>query len=149
MSKTLLYRAFRIGEIPKAARPQIYREGVLLEDEGIGGTVTFKDFRAPWKSYSRKRSSFSGSLVLTNEHLLAFKYSKPILGVKWTDEKIRCLNCSVENGQTLCVQFDASTFNRDWSGNIEVRFSTPMAQSFLDGITEKVKTTGLESGRVQ
>ncbi len=138
MSKTLLYRAFRIGEIPKHALHQIEKEGLILQDEGIAGSVSFRAFRSAWKSYSSKTSKFSGSLVLTRKHLLAFKYSKPILGVSWDDDKIKKLSSCIENGHTLCVAFDASTFNQDWTGNIELRFSTPLAQSFLENIEQNI-----------
>ncbi len=40
MSKTLLHRLFRVGGIPRDARDRIRREGIVLQDEGIGGSVT-------------------------------------------------------------------------------------------------------------
>lgn len=51
MSKTLLYRLFGLGGIPQDAVDQIEKEGVVLQDEGIRGSVTFKRFRAPGKYY--------------------------------------------------------------------------------------------------
>ncbi|MEJ7848655.1 MAG: hypothetical protein WKF92_11275 [Pyrinomonadaceae bacterium] len=47
MSKTFLYRFFGIGGIPTNVRAEIEREGVVLFDEGIRGTVTYINFRAP------------------------------------------------------------------------------------------------------
>ena len=139
MSKTILYRIFQLGKFPKNARDQIQQEGILLQDEGIGGSVTFFKFRAPGKSYGWKRSWFSGSIVLTQEHFLAFQYSKPIIGVSWDNDKIKKLNCYLENENTLGIEFEASTFNDNWSGNIEVRFSTPLARSFLEIIQQNIK----------
>lgn len=74
--------------------------------------------------------------MLTKEHFLAFRYSNPIIGVSWDDDRIKSLNCFLENENTLCVEFDASTFCEDWSGNIEVRFSTLLAQAFLEKIIQ-------------
>ncbi len=136
MRKTLLYRMFGIGQVPKDVRPQIHKEGIVLQDEGIGGSVTLRKFRAPGKRFSWKRSWFSGSIVLTQEHFLAFRYSSPIIGVSWDDDRIKSLNCFLENENTLCVEFDASTFREDWSGDIEVRFSTSLAQAFLEKIEQ-------------
>ncbi|MGK7898807.1 MAG: hypothetical protein AB4372_35630 [Xenococcus sp. (in: cyanobacteria)] len=132
MSKTLLYRIFQIGKIPKDVLHQIKQEGILLQDEGIGGSVTFRKFRAPGKYYGWKRSWFSGSIVLTREHFLAFKYSEPIIGVPWNNNKIKKLNSYLDNEHTLCVEFEASIFRSDCSGDIKVRFSTPLARSFLE-----------------
>ena len=129
---------FKAGRIPKDAVSQIRIEGVVLSDEGIGGSITCKNFRAPGRYSSWRRSWFSGSIVLTTKHFLAFGYSKPIIGVAWDDDRIKALNCSLENENTLCIRFDASTFHEDWSGEMEIRFSTPLAHSFLEKIKRKV-----------
>ncbi|NES87473.1 MAG: hypothetical protein F6K10_42585 [Moorea sp. SIO2B7] len=91
-SKTILYRVFQIGKIPQDVLSQIHHEGFLLKDEGIGGSVTFRKFRAPGKYYGWKRSWFSGSIVLTRDHFFAFKYSEPIIGFPWDNDKIKELN---------------------------------------------------------
>ncbi len=138
MSKTLLYRWFGIGKIPSNALDQIRKEGVVLQDEGIGGSISFRNFRAPGRYSSARRTWFSGSIVLTHEHFLAFQYSEPVIGVSWEDHRIKSLDCYLEKEQTLCVEFDASTFHDDWSGNIKVRFSTPKARQFLQRINQNI-----------
>ena len=134
MSKTLLYRLFKLGAIPKDAKEQIQREGVVLHDEGIGGSVTLKQFRAPGRYHGWRRSWFCGSIVLTRQHFLAFAYSKPIIGLPLNTRQFKELRVSLENEDTLCVQFDASTFQENASGEVAVRLSTPLAQDFLHRI---------------
>lgn len=46
-------------------RPVLAAEGIVLEDEGVSGSVTFRDFRAPGRRYSLRKSWFLGSLVVT------------------------------------------------------------------------------------
>lgn len=140
MGKTLLYRLFKIGKVPPEAVPQIQKEGIIVQDEGLPGTVTFRKFRAPGKYYSWRRNGFSGSIVLTHDHFLAFQFSKPIIGVSWKDDKVKALHCTLKNEHTLCVGFDAAVFNDRWSGDIEVRFSTPLARTFLETIERKRNT---------
>ncbi len=137
MAKTLLHRLFGLGGIPKDAEAQIRREGVVLQDEGIGGSVTFRRFRAPGRYHGWKRSWFSGSIVLTRRHFLAFQYSKPIIGIAWGEEKLQQLDVRVEGEDTLCVGFEASAFQEDASGEIEVRFSTPLARELLRQILDR------------
>ena len=134
MNKTLLYRLFKAGQIPKDAVSQIRIEGVVLSDEGIPGSITFRNFRSPGRYSGWRRSWFSGSIALTRKHFLAFSYAKPIIGVSWDHPKIKELKCSVKGKNTLCVEFDASTFNAEQSGRIEIRFSTLKARKFLDQI---------------
>ena len=136
MSRTYLYKIFKIGKIPKKFQNQIESEGILLQDEGIGGSITFRNFRSPGKYYSLKYNWFTGSIVLTEKTFLAFKYSNPIIGIPWNHDKIQTLNCFIEKENTLCVEFEASEFYDNSSGNIKVSFSTPLAKSFLDIINK-------------
>ncbi len=134
MSKTFVYRLFGIGKVPRHAREQIHEEGVVLQEEGLSGTVTFKKFRAPGRRYSWRRNWFSGSIVLTREHFLAFAFSRQVIGVAWQHPKIDELHCSVERNNRLCVAFDVAAFHEGWSGNIVIRFSTPLADTVLQTI---------------
>ncbi len=138
MSKTLLYRLFGLGKIPRDAIDQIEKEGIVLQDEGLSGSVTFQRFRAPGKYYGWRRNWFSGSVVLTQEHFLAFQYSRPIIGVSWSDEKIKKLEVRLENENTLFVGFEASTFQAEASGDIEIRMSTPLAEDLSKHIECKI-----------
>ncbi len=138
MSKTLLYRLFGLGKIPRNGIDQIQMEGIVLQDEGIGGSVTFKRFRAPGRYHGWRRNWFSGSVVLTREHFLAFRYSRPVIGVSWGDEKMSKLDVRLESKNTLFVGFEASTFQEEASGDIEVRLSTPLAQEILKQIERRV-----------
>ncbi|MEO1432529.1 MAG: hypothetical protein AAFV71_26350 [Cyanobacteria bacterium J06633_8] len=136
MQKTLLYRLFKIGKLPKEALILIRSEGVLLQDEGCGGSMTWINFTAPGKYYKWKRIWFSGSIILTKKQFLLFNSSQPIIRVPWNDERISKLDCFLKGDFTLDIKFDASTFYDGCSGEIEVMFSTPLARSFLE-IIEK------------
>ena len=141
MSKTFLYKLFGIGKIPKRMRPVIEQEGIVLIDEGIGGWIKFKNFRAPGRRYSLKYSWFTGAVVLTNKRFAAFTFYpffNPIINVPLDAEYLNKLHCSLEKETTLCVRFESSDFREDWSGTIECRFSTPQSRLFLEQIKGKV-----------
>ena len=131
MKKTLLYRLFGTGRLPQPVRPILEAETILLVDEGIGGTITFRDFRAPRKRYRWRRTWFSGSIAITSERFAAFAFSKPLINVPLSQASER-LDCSVERATTLCVVFDPSAFHEQWSGTMECRFSTEQARPFLE-----------------
>lgn len=139
MAKSILCRWFGIGGSPKAYREQVEREGVLLIEAGIGGSLTFINFRSPSRSSGWRRTWFVGSIVLTEPHFLAFGFIRPVIGVGWKDDAFTSLACSVEKPGRLCVAYDASTFNPDWSGNVEVRFSTSRAATILRLVRERIR----------
>ena len=135
MIASLLHQVFGFGKIPKPMMPTLQQEGVVLLEEGIGGSVTFRNFRAPWKRYSYRRNGFVGSLVLTQMRFAAFQFSKPLINVPLEREAIEKLDLSLEGEDKLRVGFEAGDFHQNWSGTIECRFSTPRARLFLDRLS--------------
>ena len=138
MATTLLYRLFGIGKIPEPLKLELQREGVLLLEEGIGGSATYRDFRAPGRYSKWRRQWFSGSLALTEARLVALQYSQMIVNIPLTDERIRRLDVSVERNDTLVIAFDAALFQSHWSGKIEYRFHTPQAGRFQDLLARSI-----------
>jgi hypothetical protein len=132
MSKTFLYRLFGIGKLPAELTDALESEGIILLDEGIRGTVTYRNFRAPGRYSNWKRQWFSAAIILTKERLLAFRLRSKIINVPLTDERFRQLRVSLEDEDTLLIAFDASLFQADASGTIEYRFRTPHAKTFLE-----------------
>ena len=134
MMKSLLYRLFGAGKIQEPLMAQLKSEGLLLMDEGIKGSVTYLDFRSPGRYSNWRRQWYTASIVLTRTRLLAFRYASEIINLPLADERLRRLQVSLEEGDTLCISFDPSIFHDDWSGTIEYRFRTPQAQAFIEAL---------------
>ncbi len=140
MKKKLFYRLFGIGKIPEQYQPAIQSEGLILSDEGIGGTVTYLNFRSPRQTANWRKQWYIASIAITKTRLLGFRSSLTLIDVPFSDERFRGLHFSSEGETTLLVAFDAALFHDDWSGDIEYRFKTPLAQKFLDNLSQKQKT---------
>ncbi len=134
MAKTFLYQLFGVGKIPKLLRDTLRIEGIVVSDEGIPGSVTYRDFRAPGKYFSWKKQAFTGSVVVTNIRLVALIYSNFAVNIPFTDERIRKLQISIEGDDRLLIVFDPSLFHDNWSGTIEYRFRTEQAAAFLKSL---------------
>jgi hypothetical protein len=137
MTKAVLYRLFGLGKIPEPLLAQLESEGILLLDEGIRGSVTYRNFRAPWRYSNWKRQWYTASIGLTGTRLIALRNSTPIINVPLTDQRICQLRLSREGDDTLLVAFDAGLFHDDWSGTIEYRFRTPQAQLFIEAVRKQ------------
>jgi hypothetical protein len=132
MSKTLLHRLFGLGKIPKRYAPTLHDEGIVLIDEGIGGSITLRNFKAPGRRHWLKRSWFTGSLVLTEKTFAAFGFIRPLVYVPLAHERFSELDYSVIDDNILFITFDPSAFHEKWSGTIEIRFKTPKARLFVE-----------------
>ena len=132
MAKTLSYRLFGVGKVPRQLSATLQSEGILLLDEGIAGSVTYLDFRAPGRRSNWRRQWFTGAIALTRVRLIAFQYSNTAINVPVTDERMRSMRFSVEGETTLVVAFDPALFHDDWSGTMEYRFRTSQARAFME-----------------
>src|SRR5437867_158901 len=81
VAKTLLYRLFGVGKIPEPTAAALRREGLLLLEEGIPGSVTYRNFRAPGKYALWKRQWYTAAVILTEVRLLGLRYADPIIDV--------------------------------------------------------------------
>ncbi len=127
-----------IGKLPEALMSELQSEGIVLMNEKVRGTITYRDFHAPGKRFLFKKSAFTSTLVVTKTRLLATSYANKTINVPFEDERIRSMKFSVEDGPKLCTFFEASLFHPDWSGHLEFRFKTPETQQFLDEIQKQL-----------
>ena len=139
MAKSLLYRLFGVGRIPKLIADRLRMEGIVVADEGISGSVTYRDFRAPGRYSSWRKQAFIGSVVVTNIRLVCLMQSRFAVDVPFTDERIHKLQMSRERDRLL-ITLDASLFHDDWSGTIEYRYRTSQAEEILKWIHELTQT---------
>src|SRR5437016_1447927 len=119
MAKSLLYRLFGVGKLALQFRATLESEGILFIDEGIAGSVTYRDFRAPGKRFSWRCQAFTAAIALTKVRLVALQYSNPAINIPLTDARLHQMRFSVEGDETFVAAFDPSLFHKDWSGTIE------------------------------
>jgi hypothetical protein len=136
MAKSLLYRLFGVGRIPKLIGDRLRMEGVVVADEGIAGSVTYRDFRAPGRYSSYRIQAFIGSIVITNVRLVGLMGSRFAVNVPFTDERIRQLQLSKDRDR-LVIAFDASLFHADWS---EYRYHTSQAADIIKWTQDLTQT---------
>jgi len=134
MSKTFSYRFFGLGKLPASVLAPLEKEGIVLYDEGIRATITYRNFRAPGRYSNWKRQWFSSAIILTKQRLHALRLRSVIIDVPLTDERLRQMQFSFEDKETLLVAYDASLLQADASGTIEYRFKTEQAQAFFNKI---------------
>lgn len=125
-----MHRLFGAGKVPRSAAAALEAEGILLRDEGIRVTVTYRDVRGPARHFSRRRQWFTGSIVVTRVRIAAFALRRPLLNLPLDDERMRRVTWTVTDGGDLQAVFDASLAGSGWSGSIEYRFGTALAAAF-------------------
>ena len=134
MAKTILYRLFGFGSVPKKLRPALDQEGIIVFDEGIGGWFLTKHVNGPGKRYRRRKEGFSGFLVVTKMRVVCYTFGKRQINISVEDQKIASLYVDTPEEQRLCLSFESSNFREGWEGVIEFQFSTNKASLFRDAL---------------
>ncbi|CAN5419003.1 hypothetical protein BH10ACI2_BH10ACI2_05560 [soil metagenome] len=134
MKKALFYRLFGVGKLPAKFAPTFAAEGIVLFDEGLGGSLTYRNFHRPGSYSGLRKVGMTASIVVTNKRLAAYNGENPVIDVPFSDERLKQIAFSVEPSGALLAAFDASLFHDDWTGSLEYRFKTPLAQEMVDKI---------------
>ena len=146
MNKTILYRLFKIGGIPKRIGPVLAAEGIEVCDEGIGGWFVTKNVKGPGKRYIKRREGFSGCLAVTGKRVICFTYGKRQINISVEDPKISEIFVSIPKAETLSISFESSRFRDGWAGVMEFRFKTEKAQQFHEALTAIGAQQGIAPG---
>ena len=108
----------------------------MLLDEGIPGSVTLRNFRAPGRIHGYKKTLFAGSLVVTELRFAAFAFSRPMVNVPLRGPGLNLLNIRVDGGKALIVNFDAHSFHEEWKGTVQCRFASSVSHRFVERLNE-------------
>jgi len=134
MSKTLLYRLFRIGRIPPKTLATLKAEGLVIWDEGLPGRAYMRVLRAPGKRFKYRVVWFSGSLALTQKRLMAHAFNKRVIHIPLDDARLVNVDVRLVDERRMEFAFDPGLFHPDWSGDLTLRFTTPKAREFFTAI---------------
>ncbi len=146
MNKSLLFRLFRAGAVPKELRPVLAGEGIIIEDEGMAGLLVSRNVKGPGKRYLYRVTGFSGSLVVTRKRIICYTYRKRQINISVTDGRLSRLFVFLPQKNTLTISFDSADFQEGWHGVVELRFKTEKAESFMKSLTDlglSVGTAGI------
>ena len=109
MAKSILYRLFGFGKIPKQYRSAIEKEGVIFQDEGLAIVLRYTNFRAPNTYYGRRISLTVGSVVLTKHRFACYRgrFIPPVFEVPVEHEAFKAFGFSLDEKARFRVVIDA------------------------------------------
>lgn len=137
--KSILYKLFGIGKIKETFLSELKNENLIASDEGLKSSITYKNFRAPGRYSNWKRRWIVGAIMLTEKRLVLQQYSRPVINILLTDERVKKIKVSLEDQETLLFEFEPQLFLENSSGEIEWRTRTPHAQKIADALKSKMK----------
>jgi hypothetical protein len=114
-------------------RALLATEGVVLLDEGLSGSITYRDYHAPGTSSSWRKVAVTGAIVVTGERLVVWAAKNKAIDVPLRDPLRAAITVTTTGEPPVGVTFsyDAAAFSPDRSGNVEVHFRTEAAAAVI------------------
>ncbi len=131
MGKSILYRLFKIGAIPKDLRPVLESEGIVVSDEGMGGWFVTRNFKAPGRRSLYKKRWISGCLVVTKKRVICCIFGRQQINIPVGDPNMSFLYAKLLKAQAMALSFESAMFHDDWQGVIELRLEQKKLKSFM------------------
>jgi hypothetical protein len=116
-------------------RGRLTADGLVLLEERLRGSVTYRDYKAPGRRDTLTRRGARWAVGITRKGMLVDGSLGTFIDTVWTDPRLSAVQVSA-SGDELLVAFDASTFHDDRSGKVEIRAHSPNAQRFADLVAE-------------
>ena len=109
---------------------------MLLLDEDLPGSITFRHYRAPGRRDSWRKRGVSGSIAITRKRVAVWTGGVKYIDVPHSDPLRAALDVSAEESEKVCFAFDAEQFRSDSSGRVEVRLRTAQADQIAAILAE-------------
>jgi hypothetical protein len=121
-------RLFLSGKLPEPLRAELEAQGIVLLEEDLRGTLTYRNYRAPGKRYGISKRRIAGAIALTRQRVVVWGAGRQV------DVPIGYPGVEVarDGEEKVVFSFEASAFHADRSGRVEVRLRTPSAARIVE-----------------
>jgi len=120
------------GRLSDNLRAALTAEGLLLLEEGLAGSITYRSYRAPGSRSSLRKEATSGAIAVTTQRLVIWAGGGKSIDIPLHHPFRAALKVSIEQPGRICFSYDAGRFRPDRSGTVEVRLRTAQATRIAD-----------------
>lgn len=119
----MIARFFGLGSLPHDADYLLREDNIRVCIEHAYATVTFRDFSRGGRGYTAwRRQGYFGSLVISDQRLLAYRATTRCINVPFDDSRFRFFRFEEPKPGTLGIEHPAGLFRKNWSGTIQYRY---------------------------
>ncbi len=120
------------GRLLAELRTALEVEDLVLLDEGLTGSVTYRNHRAPGRRSSWRKEAVSGAIVVTARRLVVWAGRGKHIDVPLAGGFLAAIDVSVEPPDHVCFAYDPARFNPTRAGTVEVRLRTAQAARLVE-----------------
>lgn len=120
-----------LDDLPPSLREQLTAEGILLIDEAMRGSITYRGFRTEQGRLDGRRQA-SGTVVVTGRRLLVWAAGGKQVDLPVGHPGRAAVTIAVYQKHWLRIDTDAGRFGSALSGRVEYLFRTAHATRIVD-----------------
>lgn len=116
-------------------------EGLVLMEEGLGGSVRYERFRAPGRRHHGKVTGERIGLAISDERFVVYCRSgrAKLIDTPFSDPRLGMLDISLQDNDTVAIRIDYDRADvPKVSGEITILARTPNAGSIVDQLRARL-----------
>ena len=129
------------GTLKPELRVALEAEGLVLIEEGLGGSVRYKRFRAPGRRHHGKVTGERIGLAVSEERLVVYCRSgrTKLIDTPFSDPRMSMLDISLQGDDTVAIRIDYDRADvPNVSGEIKILARTPNAANIVDHLRARL-----------
>lgn len=123
------------GRLPEQIRAELAAGGIVLLEEGLTGSVTYRRFRAPGQRANWRKQAVTGAVAVGADRLVVWAGHFRHIDVPLAHPVRAAIEVRAERPDRVCFAYDAAATSPDRSGRVEVRLRTPRAEHIVRLLT--------------
>jgi hypothetical protein len=120
------------GQLPDELRAELAAGKLLMLEEGLRGSVTYRNYRAPGEYTKWSKSSAQGAIAVTSGRLVVWAGRFKHIDTPHQHPVRRGIGIFAERPFRICFRYNLGATNTAMSGTAEVRLRTDRAAEIAD-----------------
>lgn len=129
------------GRLRPELRAALEAEGVVLIEEGLVGSLRYKNYRAPGKRFNGKITGEGMGMGISSKRLVLYCRSgkAKLLDVEFSNPRLQFLEVSQDGDAALMFRIDYDRADVEKvSGEMKIRVRTPNARQIAGELTARL-----------
>lgn len=125
------------GQFPPELRAALEAEGVLALDEGLPGSITYRNYRARGRYSSYRKQGVTGAAAVTGQRLVVWAARSRQIDVPLIHPSRQLIDVGLDEPDRVRFGYDAGKFSDSRSGTVEIRLRTARAGHILELLSRR------------
>jgi hypothetical protein len=129
------------GTLKPKVRAALESEGLVLIEEGLGGSVRYERFRAPGRRHHGKVTGERIGVAVSEERFVVYcrSGSAKLIDTAFSNPRLSMLDISLQGDDTVAIRIDYDRADLPkFSGEITILARTPNAANIVDQLRARL-----------